>query len=92
MAKSIIQGEKVCFLTGSTIGLHKHHIFKGPMRDKAEEYGCWVWLRSDWHVGTKYCVHNDTELSHHLQRIAQVKFEEIHGHDKFMEVFRKDYL
>lgn len=92
MAKSILQRDKECFITGSAEGLHKHHIFRGSRRQAAEKWGCWVWLRGDWHNMADYGVHNNPELDMGLKRAAQTKFEELHGHDKFMEVFGKSYL
>lgn len=89
---SIMQDEKVCYLTGATEGLHKHHVMRGKYRKKAEEWGCWVWLRADWHVGTDYCVHADHQLEMCLRRECQRQFEARWGHDKWMEVFGRNYL
>lgn len=58
----------------------------------SEKYGCWVYLRYDWHNGASYGVHFNKELDRKLKALAQERFEEIHGHDKFMQVFRKNYL
>lgn len=91
--KSIMQTKKECFLTGSTINLHKHHIFGGrPNRTYSEKYGCWIWLRADWHNMSKYGVHSNRELDLAIKREAQKKFEKLHGHDKFIQVFGRNYL
>lgn len=90
--KSIIQNEKECFITKSKINLHKHHIFMGPFRKKSEQYGCYVYLRADWHNMSDYGVHFNRNLDLRLKRIAQRKFEELYGHEKFMEVFKINYL
>lgn len=37
MADSILQAGRVCYLTGSTQGLHKHHIYAGSRRKASEE-------------------------------------------------------
>ena len=92
MSRSIMQDAKECYITHSPSNLHKHHIYAGAFRKKSEHYGCWVWLRSDWHVGTNYCVHNDKNFNSRLKQECQRKFEEKYSHDKFMEVFRKSYL
>lgn len=89
---SIMQRDKVCYLTGATENLHKHHIMRGSQRKKAEKLGCWVWLRADWHVGTNYCVHADHALEMRLKRECQQRFEEIHGHDAWMQAFGRNYL
>ena len=46
MAKSIMQDEKVCYITGSTYDLHKHHVFsmEVPIGERASSgvagFGC----------------------------------------------------
>ncbi len=94
MANSIMQNEKVCYVTGSAYDLHKHHIFRGPNRSNAERFGCWVWLRSDWHNMAPYGVHGSQgkELDLDLKKECQKKFEAIHGHDAFMAAFGRNYL
>lgn len=92
MAKSIMQDEKECYLTGSKENLHKHHIFYGPNRQNSEKYGCWVWLRADWHNMSDYGVHFDRKLDLSIRRECQIEFEKRYGHEKFMEVFGRNYL
>ena len=93
MAKSIMQDEKVCYITGSTEGLHKHHIFFGTANRKhSEEYGCLVYLRADWHNLSNYGVHFNKKLDLRLKRECQTRFEELYGHEKFMALFGKNYL
>ena len=89
MSKSIMQTEKECLITGSTVNLDKHHIFHGPRRKAAERHGCWCWLRHDLHME----VHDkNKELDRMLQRACQTRFEELHSHEEFMRVFGKSYL
>lgn len=89
MAESILQTEKECYVTGSQVNLDKHHIFHGPRRNAADLWGCWVWLRHDIHMD----LHSrDNELDNMLKCVCQQRFEELHGHEKFMEVFGKSYL
>lgn len=90
--KSIMQDEKECYITGSTENLHKHHIFFGGNRKNSEKYGCWVWLRADWHNMSSYGVHFDRELDLRLKAECQAKFEAIWGHEKFMHIFGRNYL
>lgn len=92
MSKSIMQDEKECYITGSTENLHKHHIFFGSNRKNSEKYGCWVWLRADWHNMSSYGVHFDRELDLRLKAECQAKFEAIWGHEKFMHIFGRNYL
>lgn len=92
VANSIMQSKKECFITKATTNLHKHHIFKGPLRKAAEKYGCWIWLRYDWHNGASYGVHFNSQLDRQLKQLCQMEFEKIHGHEKYMAVFGKNYL
>lgn len=93
MSKSILQDKKECYITGSTSNLHKHHIFGGRHNRKmSEKYGCWIWLRADWHNMSNYGIHFNKDLDKLMKVEAQTRFENIYGHDKFMEVFRKNYL
>ena len=79
--KSIIQGEKKCFITGQAYWLECHHIFFGRANRKlSEKYGLKVWLTRELHRGTKG-VHSNRELDLKLKRIAQEKFEETYTFD-----------
>ena len=49
MAKSIMQSEKVCYLSGRTDWLEKHHLYQGANRKLSEKYGLWVYLNHYWH-------------------------------------------
>lgn len=89
---SILQDRRECYITGATEGLHKHHVYAGSRRKAAEQWGCWVWLRRDWHNGAPYGVHQNPDLDRRLKQECQERFEELYGHEKFMEVFGKNYL
>lgn len=91
---SIIQEDmSKCFVCGTTQGLNTHEIFFGiSNRSKSIVYGCYVNLCGHHHNLSNAGVHFDKSLNIKLRQIAQRKFEEIYGHDKFMEVFRKNYL
>lgn len=92
--KSILQEEKRCYLTGSTTGLQKHHIFGAFNRDNSEKYGLWVWLRWDRHLADSPhdTPHNSKDVDLMLKRTAQRKFEETHTREEFMQIFGKNYL
>jgi len=92
MSKSIMQSEKKCYITGATQNLHKHHIFFGCRRSTSEKWGCWVWLRADYHNMSNYGVHFNHDLDVWLKQRCQRRFEKLYGHEKFMEVFGKNYL
>lgn len=92
MSFSIMQRDKQCYVTGATENLHKHHIFQGCRRSASEKWGCWVWLRADYHNMSDHGVHSDHEFDMRLKKECQQEFEALYGHEKFMEVFGKNYL
>ena len=92
MAASIMQDSKECYITGSRQYLHRHHCFGGPNRQKSEQWGCWVWLRQDYHNTSSHGVHFDRRLDLWLKRETQRRFEELHGREKFVEIFGRNYL
>lgn len=84
-----MQDTKECYVTGATSWLDKHHDLHGPRRRAAEKWGCWVWLKHDIHMA----LHGgDTALDRRLKRECQSRFEELYGHEKWMQVFGKSYL
>lgn len=86
---SILQSDKECYVTGSVRGLDKHHILHGSRRKKADQWGCWVWLRHDVHMDLHA---RNTDLDKALKRVCQRRFEELYSRDKWMEIFGKSYL
>jgi len=88
-SKSILQDERKCFVTGYEGPCDKHHVYHGPRRKAADKWGCWVWLRHDIHMELHQ---QNPELDMMIKRVCQERFEELHGHQKFMEVFGKSYL
>lgn len=91
--KSIMQDEKQCFLCGTTLNLHCHHILYGTAnRKQSEKYGLKVWLCQEHHTGNTG-VHFNKTLDLHLKKLAQEKFNAVYGANKsFLEVFGKNYL
>lgn len=92
MTNSIIQDKKECYVTHRKDGLHLHHIIYGSNRKNSDKYGLVVWLHYEYHTG-KFGVHSgNKKLDLELKQLAQRKFEERYGHEKFMEVFKRNYL
>lgn len=91
--ESIIQTEQECFVCGFKGNLQCHHIiFGNSNRKNSEKYGLKVWLCYEHHEGT-HGVHNDRELDLKIKRIAQQRFEEVHGtREDFRKIFGKSYL
>ncbi len=92
MSGSILQTERHCYLCPRSWGLEKHHVMAGVANRKlSEKYGLWVWLCHDHHTG-KAGAQYEKDLNLLLKRQAQRSFESIHGHQLWMDVFRKNYL
>lgn len=82
-----------CFFTGRTNGLVRHEVFFGSANRKlSKEWGCWVYLTPEMHNMSNYGVHFNKENDLILKRAVQKRFEELYGHEKFMQVFGKNYL
>lgn len=94
MAKSILQQEKRCYITGSTGNLQKHHIYFGRNRKTSEKHGFWVWLIGELHNQSDLGVHckNGHELDLRLKQECQQKFEETHSRSEFMALIGRNYL
>ena len=74
-------------------GAEIHHIFYGPYRSKSEKWGMKVGLCREHHEGRPNGVHGGNRaLDLKLKAEAQRKFEELHGHEMFMEEFGRNYL
>ena len=88
-----LQSKKECWACHATQNLHLHHCFYGSAnRKKSEEYGCVVWLCGPHHNLSTQGVHFNKKLDLKLKQYTQKQFEELYGHEKFMEVFHKNYL
>lgn len=105
MAKSIMQNEKECWLCRIRAaaagyygelhhtGLHRHHVMFGTGNRKlSEHYGLWVWLCVAHHEYGPEAVHTNREIREMLCQEAQRVFEGKYSHEKYMEVFGKNWL
>lgn len=91
--KSIMQDEKKCFVCGTTLGLHCHHIFGGNAnRKKSEKYGMKIWLCGMHHNLSNAGIHFNKGLDLSVKKMAQHKFEETHTREEFMKIFGRNYL
>lgn len=94
MAKSILQTEKECYITGQTYNLHKHHIYAGGRRQISEREGFWVYLTGHFHNQSNDGVHgkNGRALDLKLKQDCQRKYEETHSREEFIALTGKNYL
>lgn len=90
--KSILQKDRKCWLCGTALDLHRHHVFYGSAnRKKSDRYGLTVWLCSKHHNMSNDGVHFDPVFDAALKSWAQQRFEEKYSHEKFMAIFHKNY-
>ena len=74
-------------------GLEEHHIFfSAHQRPLSEQYGLKVYLCRRHHQDGPLAVHKNQQVRRRLEAIGQQAFEERHGHRKFMEIFKKNYV
>lgn len=92
--KSIIQKDMTCcYVCGRTYSLHVHEVFYGTAnRKKSIKYGCYVALCAYHHNMSNEAVHFNKQLDTQLKQRCQRKFEDLYGHEFFMETFHKNYL
>lgn len=92
MSKSIMQKDKICYKTGSTYNLHKHHIYGGGNRTNSEHFGFWVYLTADYHNMSNKGVHFDMQFDAELKEACQKEFEKTHTRKEFMAIIGRNYL
>ena len=83
-----------CFFTGIPGEYcERHHIFYGSANRKlSEKYGMKVYLAPLYHRLTPFGVHVNRSNDILVKQYGQREFEALHGHDKFMKTFGKNYL
>lgn len=87
--KSIVQDNKECYICGTTINLHNHHIFPGRgFRKNSDKEGLTVYLCAVHH---QY-VHQDFKAMKELQKIGQREFEKNKTREEFIRLFTKNVL
>jgi uncharacterized pyridoxamine 5'-phosphate oxidase family protein len=92
---SILQGKnKICFITGRTDNLHKHHCFYGnPNRKISDKHGFWVYLTGEYHnQNSRIDVHRNKDFDLMLKRLCQEKYEEEHTREEFVALIGRSYL
>lgn len=93
-APSILQTEKVCYITGATQGLDKHHIYGGnPNRKISDQNGFWVWLRHDVHMAAHEHRQPHDSLLFDLRIDCQRTYEAMgHTREEFRRLIGRSYL
>lgn len=94
-APSIMQSDRECYITGCGSPLVRHEIYYGTgRRELSKIYGCWVYLRPDWHNTGDYGVHGSKGylLDQRLKKECQQVFEETRTRKQFVRLFGRSYL
>lgn len=90
--KSIMQNKPQCWVCGSP-KVELHHVFYGTgLRELSDKYGCTVYLCPTHHRDRDEGVHFDRELDSLIKRMTQRRFEREYSHEKFVQVFGRNYL
>ena len=94
MAKSIMQQDKACYICGTTLNLHLHHIYYGTANRKLSDAdGCVIWLCVYHHTGAKGVHFNkklDLTIKAKCQRAWQEHFNKTT--DDFIKRYGRNYL
>lgn len=89
--KSILQKNKECWVCRSPY-VEEHHVIYGTAnRKNSEKFGLKIYLCHEHHTG-RTGVHFNKKLDERLKKMAQIEFEKRYSHDKWMEVFKKNYV
>ena len=96
-APSIVQDSEIkrCYITQQWCGddgepLEKHHIFNASLRDWADREGLWIWVTPQIHRYLHDTKHG-VQMLRLLKIIGQLKYEQLHSHEEFMDKARKNY-
>ena len=89
MVKSILQRNKACYVCGTTLNLHLHHIYYGTANRKlSDEDGCVVYLCQRHHTGAAG-VHTNRKIDLTLKTKCELAW--LKEYDKTIEDFIERY-
>lgn len=92
---SILQTKKICYVCGTTEGLHLHHVFYGTAnRRLSDADGLTVYLCYKHHNGSNNGVHLNKKLDLELKKKAETKWLECYAKtkDDFIQRYGKNYI
>lgn len=92
--KSVLHKKKECYVCGTTLGLHEHHVFNGIANRKiSEKRGLKIWLCGYHHNLSNEGIHFNVELDRQVKEMAQEYYEQnIGSREDFRREFGKSYL
>lgn len=89
MVKSLLQRNEACYICGTTLNLHLHHIFYGTANRKLSDTdGCVVYLCQRHHTGAAG-VHSNRKVDLTLKARCQIEWQK--QYNKTIEDFIKRY-
>ena len=94
MVKSILQRNKACYICGTTLNLHRHHIFYGTANRKlSEEDGCVVYL-CQLHHTVAAGVHFNKKIDLTLKAKCQLQWQKHYKKttEDFIRRYGRSYL
>lgn len=94
MVKSLLQRNKACYVCGTTLNLHLHHIFYGSAnRSISDRDGCVVYLCRCHHIGYNG-VHFNRKLDLALKARCQMAWQKQNNQttEDFIKRYGKSYL
>ena len=94
MVKSLLQRNKACYICGTTLNLHLHHIFYGTAnRSISDADGCVVYLCQDHHTGAAG-VHFNRKVDLALKAKCEQAYLKHYNKTiaNFIERYGKNYL
>ena len=82
----------MCAICGKPFAM-THEVFYGnPYARFSQDYNMTIKLCYDHHQHHKTGIHFDRAFDLKIKRKYQTVFEKEHGHEKFIEIFDKDYI
>lgn len=72
--------------------LEEHHVFGGVNRQHSDRFGLVVYLCPYHHRTSAAAVHKNAANMLYIRQLAQKEFEYGYSHEKFMEIFGRNYL
>jgi len=84
-------GQDWCVICGKPYA-ELHEVFGGKNRQASIKYNMQIRLCGYHHRYGEHAIHKDKEFRQQVQARYQQKFEKIYGHEKFMQVFGRNYI
>lgn len=84
--------DDLCIICGKPYAMTHEVFFGNPNARLSQEHGMVVRLCHTHHQDHKEGVHHNRLFDLSLKQQFQSKFEEEHGHDKFVSIFKRSWL